>query len=314
MKKSIIIIASLCFITIVNAQYNTNQNNNRQYDGRDNNRNYNTSSVLTVTVNGNSNEQVLIDGQNYTSSNNGNNAIQITNLQSGQHTLQVINNSGGKGILGAIFGGGNNTGTSTAFNLRSGYDMQISVNANGRARIRETRSANYQNRNNSYNRGRNNNQGNDAYGNGRNNNYGNNQVDNYGNNNYGNNQGNNNGGYNNNNGGYNNYNTPSILTVTLNGNSNEQVLIDGQNYTPSNNGNNAIQITNLQPGQHTLQVTSNSGGRGILGAIFGGRNNTASTSFNLRRGYDMQISINANGRARIRETRSGNYQNNTYNR
>lgn len=115
-----------------------------------------------------------------------------------------------------------------------------------------------------------------------------------------------------NNGQY--YNT-GIVTITLTGNSNEQVYIDGRNFTPGNyrNGyNNTIQITDLQPGQHTLQVNTNRN-NGILGGIFGGRNNTDKV-FNVRSGYDTQISINGNGRARISESRNVTYQDNRYNR
>lgn len=113
---------------------------------------------------------------------------------------------------------------------------------------------------------------------------------------------------------YNNqYNNTGIVTVTLNGNNNEQVFIDGRNYTPGNynNGyNNTIQITDLQPGQHTLQVVDNNRRRGLLGGIFGSRNTTANTAFDLRYGYDTQIAVNQNGRVHIRETRSTTYRNN----
>ena len=117
-----------------------------------------------------------------------------------------------------------------------------------------------------------------------------------------------------NNGQYNNgqFNNTGIVTVTLTGNSNEQVYIDGRNYTPGNNRNNGynntIQITDLQPGQHTLQLNTNKN-NGILGSIFGGRNNTTKV-FNVKTGYDTQIAINGNGRARISESRSVTYQDN----
>ncbi|MDB5200504.1 MAG: hypothetical protein JWO92_2467 [Chitinophagaceae bacterium] len=112
----------------------------------------------------------------------------------------------------------------------------------------------------------------------------------------------------------------STVTVTLNGNSNEQVYIDGRNYTSGYaNGayNNTVQITDLQPGQHTIQVVNNNnnGRKSILGALFGRRNNnvTASTAFNVREGYDTQIAVRPNGRVQVRETRSTAYRNNRKN-
>ena len=164
MKKLSIIIASVFSILSVSAQYNGEQNDRRDNDHRYHNRrnnNYNNNynqSIVTLTLKGNSNEQVLIDGQSYSARNYGNNGtIQITNLQPGQHSLQVNSGNGSRSILGSIFGSrNNNNNTSTTFNLRSGYDMNIIVNANGRARIRETRSVNYQNNSYNQNRGYNN--------------------------------------------------------------------------------------------------------------------------------------------------------------
>jgi hypothetical protein len=162
MKTLSIFIAGLFAVLSVSAQSNNERQNNNNVRRSNNGRQYNNNaSIVTVSLNGNTNEQVLIDGRNYGSGNNGNpgykHTFQITNLQPGQHTLQINNKNGKKGILGGIFGNRNNN--ATAFNLRNGYDTQIAVNGNGRVQIRETRSIAYQNnrnnrdnRNNRYNR------------------------------------------------------------------------------------------------------------------------------------------------------------------
>ena len=96
----------------------------------------------------------------------------------------------------------------------------------------------------------------------------------------------------------------STVTITVRGNNNEQVLVDGKSYVVSNdyntNSNTPITINDLQPGQHTLRVTRTDDID----------NNT--TTFNLRSGYDLQIIVTANGSVQLRETRiRGNNTNNT---
>src|SRR5689334_20396845 len=91
----------------------------------------NRGSTVTITVNGNRNRQVLVDGKDYTNSTNSvttNNIpapITITDLQAGQHTLQLVranrynNNSN------------NRAGNTRTFNTRQGYDVNITVNNDG---------------------------------------------------------------------------------------------------------------------------------------------------------------------------------------
>ncbi len=162
MKKTSLIMA-LCLTVIsaaVSAQYNNGQNNGNYNNGRQ----YNNQSTVTINFTGNNtNDQVLIDGRNYTRGNRGNNGynnnIQITDLQPGQHTVQVNsrNNAGG-GIFGNIFGGRNSNNNATTFNVRYGYDTQLDINNNGRVRVRETRNASTRNnRNRNYSDNNNNN-------------------------------------------------------------------------------------------------------------------------------------------------------------
>lgn len=91
--------------------------------------------IVTVTLNGNVNKEVLIDGNPYyptnysnTSSNNQN-MITVNNLAAGQHTLQVVRSNNNR----------RNVGTERVFNLRSGYDLDIVVNGNGTVQLTEKR-------------------------------------------------------------------------------------------------------------------------------------------------------------------------------
>ena len=109
MKKISILLASCIMIASVFAQ---------------------TVSTLTLTVKGNSTDAVVIDGKEYvvTSDNNSNtNApIVVSSLQAGQHTLQLKR----RDELNI---------TSIPFTIRTGYDLQITVTANGSVQQRETK-------------------------------------------------------------------------------------------------------------------------------------------------------------------------------
>jgi Domain of unknown function (DUF4476) len=101
-------------------------------------------------------------------------------------------------------------------------------------------------------------------------------------------------------------NIASTVTIQVNGNRNRQVVVDGRSYsmsdysnTSENNNNavnNAITITDLQPGQHSLQVLRSSQNNY-------GRRNSNTTSFNLRSGYDLLITINGDGTIQLKESR-----------
>jgi len=101
----------------------------------------------------------------------------------------------------------------------------------------------------------------------------------------------------------------SVSTVTINvrGNNNEAIVIDNTEYIVSNdyttNTNTPIVVSNLQSGQHTLQIKRTD------------EVNPSSTIFTTRTGYDLQITIAANGSVQQKETkwRSGNYNNNGQN-
>jgi hypothetical protein len=93
-----------------------------------------TTNTLTINVRGDQTQQVIVDGRTYTvtsdnSDVNGRNVpITITDLSFGQHTLKVIRTDDI-----------NDNSNTTYFNLRSGYDLQITITANGSVQQRESR-------------------------------------------------------------------------------------------------------------------------------------------------------------------------------
>jgi hypothetical protein len=101
------------------------------------------TNTLTVQLNTNRYQEVLIDGKIYSIMNNTttnttglNGLVTITDLQPGQHTLEVVRVNSTTGTRR------NNTRT---FNLRSRYDLAITVNNDGTIDLKETRNRNYGN-------------------------------------------------------------------------------------------------------------------------------------------------------------------------
>src|SRR4030095_8920974 len=92
----------------------------------------------------------------------------------------------------------------------------------------------------------------------------------------------------------------SNVTITVRGNNNEAIVIDNTEYVVYNdyttNTNTPIVVSNLQSGQHTLQIKRTD------------EANPSSTIFTTRTGYDLQIIIAANGSVQSREIKwkSGN--------
>jgi len=97
------------------------------------------------------------------------------------------------------------------------------------------------------------------------------------------------------------------VTITVNGNRNREVLVDGRSFTVENTTTSTtlkapIIINDLQTGQHTLQVVR-------MNPNTNTTNRTSSTTFTLRPGYDLEITINGNGsvsQTEKRIRRSGN--------
>ena len=99
----------------------------------------------------------------------------------------------------------------------------------------------------------------------------------------------------------------SVSTVTINvrGNNNEAIVIDNTQYVVYNdyttNTNTPIVVSNLQAGQHTLQIKR------------ADEANPSSTIFTIRTGYDLQITITANGSVQSKETKWRSENNNAQN-
>jgi hypothetical protein len=89
------------------------------------------------------------------------------------------------------------------------------------------------------------------------------------------------------------------VTITVNGNKNLQVSVDGRDYNLYGNvalGNKTtITLTNLQAGQHTFQANRTD--------QVTNRSDRIATTFNLRNGFDMLINITGNGSIELIETR-----------
>ena len=87
----------------------------------------------------------------------------------------------------------------------------------------------------------------------------------------------------------------STVTVNIRGNNNEAIVIDNTEYVVYNdyttNTNTPIVVSNLQAGQHTLQIKRTD------------EVNPSSTVFTTRTGYDLQIIIAANGSVQLKETK-----------
>jgi hypothetical protein len=98
-----------------------------------------------------------------------------------------------------------------------------------------------------------------------------------------------------------------VVTIRVN-NRVQEVLVDGKSYpvtTSATSGTdyNMVMITDLQPGQHELQVVRNQNNNTR-------RNNTR--TFNLRARYDLAITMNNDGTVELKETRNRN-RGNVYN-
>jgi len=98
----------------------------------------------------------------------------------------------------------------------------------------------------------------------------------------------------------------SAVTITVSGNKNLQLSVDGRSYTLSNGTATGDKTTfafnNLEMGQHTLLIT-----RVDLNT---NRSDRISTTFNLRDGYDMLIKVNGDGSLELIETKKSGISDN----
>lgn len=86
------------------------------------------------------------------------------------------------------------------------------------------------------------------------------------------------------------------LTVTLNGNRDYRVVVDGRNY----GGTNRIYLNDIGPGRHTIEVYPAQSNRGRRTQPI------QSVNFTMRPEYDMNIRVLPNGRLQFDEKRISN--------
>ena len=88
------------------------------------------------------------------------------------------------------------------------------------------------------------------------------------------------------------------VKITLNGNKNFVVMIDGRTYTPNTTSTNKkeILITDLQNGRHTIEIFRPNA-RGVNKEIY-------ESSFDLSQNESIHITVNGNGGVKIEETTS----------
>ncbi|MBC7873605.1 MAG: DUF4476 domain-containing protein [Ferruginibacter sp.] len=96
--------------------------------------------------------------------------------------------------------------------------------------------------------------------------------------------------------------TPGTVTINVTGNKTKQVAVDNTPYTittTSATGEQAVVVNNLAAGSHELLIVRNNQ-----------YNKSASTktSFTLREGYDLVVTISSNGSVSQSETRINNWK------
>lgn len=85
------------------------------------------------------------------------------------------------------------------------------------------------------------------------------------------------------------------VTINVEGNRFKQIAVDNKYYTISTttaSGEQTFEITDLQTGQHQLHLYRYTNSRPVT------------TTFNLREGFDMNITVNSNGSVNLSETRT----------
>ncbi len=98
------------------------------------------------------------------------------------------------------------------------------------------------------------------------------------------------------------------VTVTINGNKNFQVVIDGKSYSASTFSTTTVNsrtltITDLALGKHSIQVYRTTSTNRRTTVIY-------SSNFTLRANYDLKITVNGtSGKVKIAETRNNNASN-----
>lgn len=91
-----------------------------------------SQSTVTINTTGNRNKQILVDGKSYSINNTAaSDSILISDLAAGQHTLELVRTNQYD----------RNASTKTSFTLRDGYDLTLTISANGSISTTENRIA-----------------------------------------------------------------------------------------------------------------------------------------------------------------------------
>ncbi len=96
----------------------------------------------------------------------------------------------------------------------------------------------------------------------------------------------------------------SSVTIKTTGNRNKQLIVDNKTYTINNTSTTSVSeitIPDVAAGQHTLELIRNS--------QYSTTNSSSKSYFVTRTGYDLELSIAANGSISTTETRVGNWGN-----
>lgn len=97
----------------------------------------------------------------------------------------------------------------------------------------------------------------------------------------------------------------SAVYITVNGDKNLQVAIDGDVQTFISNTSSTVSktapITNLEAGMHSITFTRTGTNNNRMA-------DNMTTQFNLRRNFDMYINVNANGSLELIEKRKAPQQ------
>jgi hypothetical protein len=93
-------------------------------------------------------------------------------------------------------------------------------------------------------------------------------------------------------------NDKSRLTINVAGKSEFEVVVDNKRYTTENN---ALLLSNLQPGYHTIKVYRIRGGSGSAVRISDRNELVNTTTIKVKSGYHVDVIINRFGKALVDE-------------
>ena len=91
------------------------------------------SGMINISINDNSAVRVVVDGRSYNNDHN----VSISNLSTGYHTVQVFRESTGRSIFDRFGRNREQLLWSSSLNVKAGTETDVTINQNGRAKVRE---------------------------------------------------------------------------------------------------------------------------------------------------------------------------------